>query len=156
MKQSKKKEPVIKPVIKPQTKPTTAKPKQLEPVDAVIMKYQLAGWDVIKAPRGSINNIIAHNANKLHFIQINNGGVDQTGLAKNTFIQNAFSNGAIPVFATVTPNNISLQDINLNTRVVIGKKKVVGGNTTVDKTIVTNKDVPANKDVSTDKVKSTK
>lgn len=92
---------------------------------AVIAKYEAAGWKVFAAPRGTINDVIASNGQRMHFIQVIMPGTRESprysGLQRNTFIQNAFSNGALPVYATLADGGkISLEDINLQARVIVG------------------------------------
>jgi len=134
------------------TRPTRqAAPKAIiNPTEDVINKYIAYGWTVIRPPSGSMNDLIAQKGKKLHFVQI---VVDATsarhqGMAKNSFIQNAFSNSAQPVFAHATYStklgednrplhaNVTFEDVNQNTRVIIGHQlkeaepKKVAPNTT--------------------------
>ncbi len=94
-------------------------------IQLVCDSYQSKGWTVIKLPKGGINDIIAANKTKVHFVQVlTKKSVNfqkYNGLAKNTFIQNAFSNNAIPVHAIVYPDTseILFQDVNLGSSVVI-------------------------------------
>jgi hypothetical protein len=97
--------------------------KRNETHDLVIAKYASAGWTAVLAPKGSLNDVIAHNGAKLHFVYIDVGKVDSDGLVKNTFIQNAFSNGAVPVYAHIADKKVTLCDINLNSRIIVGKKR---------------------------------
>lgn len=110
------------------TRPPTTSRQTAAIIAAVIKKYTDGGWVATLAPRGSINDIIAQRNNKYHFVQVINGTTEADGgarmeqLAKNTFIQNAFANGAIPVVAFYAgPEKISFQDINIGTRVVVGR-----------------------------------
>lgn len=109
-----------------------------DPITDVMNKYKEAGWTVMRAPK-SINDLVAQKDKRFHFIQIITPETIEdarfTGLAKNTFIQNAFSNGATPIFAHVqkvnkrTPtgmqvqSKITFEDVNLNSRVIISAKK---------------------------------
>jgi hypothetical protein len=119
--------------MKPATakKPTASRLIAMKPTAAVIAKYTESGWTASLAPKGSINDVIAQKNGKYHFIQVITGGPPEDSapktddLAKNTFIQNAFSNGAIPVHAYVTSAGttlkISLQDVNTCTRLIVGR-----------------------------------
>lgn len=111
---------------------TVKRPAKVEPKKAAVAAYAAAGWQVMIMPTGIINDIIAQKGNKLHFCQVvvNAADAKYQGLPKNTFIQNAFSNGAIPVHAMVAPADASglikivFTDANLNTRVVVAAPKV--------------------------------
>lgn len=134
------------------TKSKKTAPAIMNPVNDVYQKYIAAGWTVIVPPAMSINHLIAQKGKKMHFIQVltldtMSGEIFQ-GLPKNTFIQNAFSNGAIPVHAFVrvvkTSLNklttgidlgtdkiftvITLQDVNQNTKIIIAPKKQPAAN----------------------------
>lgn len=111
-----------------------------DPAAAVIAKYTEFGWTAIRAPKNSLNDIIAQKDKRLHFIQVvTPETIDDgkfTGLPKNTFIQNAFSNMAIPVYAHVLVSKkkdgsiaakVTFEDVNLNTRIIVGGKKPAGG-----------------------------
>ena len=120
---AKKKVDVKKPVV-------VARPKTaVNLIKEVIDKYISFGWTVIKIPPGSINDIIAQKAARVHFVQIITKDTAENakfhGLAKNTFIQNAFSNGAVPVYSRVVtsgqpPRKITFENVNEGTRVIIG------------------------------------
>jgi hypothetical protein len=92
--------------------------------DAIIKKYTDAGWIAFCPPKG-INNVIAFKPGRMHFIKIVRSVDDGVGIPKNTFIQNAFSNSADPIYAVVGPKSaaIKLVNINLNTRVVLAARK---------------------------------
>lgn len=133
---------VAKPVV---AKPVAAKPVTFDPIDAVINKYREFGWTAFRAPKESLNDIIAHNQsknNKFHFVQVvTKETIDNArhqGIAKNTFIQNAFSNSAIPIYAHVVTSvrrgvgedgvrvlnaNVTFENVNENARVIIGGRK---------------------------------
>lgn len=95
------------------------------PIDIVSAKYVGAGWTVIKPPGGTINDLIAQKGGRVHFVQImsekTEGGARFNGLARNSFIQNAFSNGATPVYARLDGDKLTLRDINTDSRVVLGR-----------------------------------
>ncbi len=113
----------------------TRKPrvKQFDPVEAVISKYTEMAWTCVRTR--AINDIVAHKDKRLHFIQVvtpdNIEDAKYHGLAKNTFIQNAFANSAIPIFAHVVTSTVknelrvkvTFEDVNTNTRVIIGSAK---------------------------------
>lgn len=94
---------------------------------AVKKKYENAGWQTIGAPNIVINDIIAKKNDKFHFVKILTDEQSDKNLAeiqKNDFIQNAFSNGATPVYAHVksTKTNkikMSFENINTNNRIII-------------------------------------
>lgn len=93
------------------------------------MKYTENGWTVIR-PAGSINDIIAQRGKKYHFVQVvsdtETDNIKYQGIAKNSFIQNAFSNGAIPVYAHVTGKKalkVTFEDVNANARIIISTRR---------------------------------
>lgn len=124
-----------------------------DPVTFVVSKYVSKGWQALDVrSRQGPNDIIAqvnvmHNGkvtkSKFHFVQVvvegkNKNATNDTTTtvivdeAKNAFIQNAFSNGAVPIIAFVkitkarAVNGISAQkikitfkDANTNSRVVV-------------------------------------
>jgi hypothetical protein len=109
-------------------------------ITEVIAKYKESGWTATQIAKQ--NNIIAVKGEgtkqKLHFVRVHvsYGGVgvsklsDKSSEENNTFIQNAFSNMATPVYAYVSYSDayklekMFLEDINLNTpiRLVVAKK----------------------------------
>jgi hypothetical protein len=110
---------------------------QSTPRDCVIAKYKEAGWIITPAPKGVINDMIAHKPSdikkkiengdvslneKYHFIQVyEDGNARHEMLPKNQFIQNAMSNGAIPIYAKIVDGKVTLSDVNLNARILIRK-----------------------------------
>lgn len=108
-----------------------------DPIIPVIAKYTEFGWVAIRSPKNSLTDIIAQKDKRLHFVQVVTpetiDDVKFQGLPKNTFIQNAFSNTAVPVYAHVVTTKkkeittkITFEDVNLNTRVIIGGNRRVG------------------------------
>jgi len=99
----------------------TKSPSTMSTKDIILSKYREAGWTITEAPKGTINQYIAHNNLKYHFIQVyEEGNAKHEDLPKNQFIQNAMSNGAIPVYATCRDGkNVTLQDINTLSRIII-------------------------------------
>ncbi len=109
----------------------------INPTEDVINKYIAYGWTVIKPPSGSMNDLITQKGKKLHFVQVivDANSVRHQGMAKNSFIQNAFSNSAQPIYAHAIYSNkvgednkpihtnVIFEDVNQNTRVIIGAKK---------------------------------
>jgi hypothetical protein len=103
----------------------------------ILNYYSASKWVVISAPAGTINDVIASKGNRLHFVKIINthNKLWQKQNVKNTFIQNAFSNGAIPVYAYVVENPEShkckINFININTETKINmsnkEKKLISG-----------------------------
>lgn len=100
--------------------------------------------------KGGINDIVAQKDKKYHFIQVltakNQDEVRYHGEARNMFIQNAFSNSAIPVYAFVAivkgrtgyRAKITFEDINADTRIIVG-----GGRTKKDKLVEPNTLTPS-------------
>ncbi len=107
------------------------------PINDVINKYTAYGWTVIRPSGTALNDLIAQKNKRLHFVQVvtDETSAKHSGIAKNTFIQNAFSNSAQPIHAYVTYSSrldedgrpvrtdIVFEDVNQNTRVIIGAKK---------------------------------
>lgn len=132
--------PIVKPIAKPVVKieakpivpitPVIVQKKPQTPVEAVIDKYRSNGWVVISVQGVGLNDIIAQKqsgTNRLHFIQVvtDDQAAKHNGNAKNDFIQNAFSNQAVPVYAYVEQTKdkspiITFEDVNLCSRVIIG------------------------------------
>lgn len=98
---------------------------------AVYNKYVDNGWLVLNVPKGTQNDLIAQkiNSKQTHFIQVicEQSDLRLSGVQNGTFIQNAFSNGATPVRATIKTLNdkikVSLSDANTNTKIIIRKPK---------------------------------
>lgn len=124
------------------TKPPkkSAKKRPVSPLDATIAKYSDHGWTIIVAPKGGLNDLIASKGERLHHIQVVTvDTIDEPqhhGEPKNNFIQNAFSNNAVPVFAHVVKSmkkdddgtkfehfKVTFEDVNTRNRVIIGGKK---------------------------------
>jgi hypothetical protein len=102
-------------------------------IEVVSAKYTSNGWTLIPQ-KGSINDLIAHKKSRVHFVQVitdaNHEDAKFHGLPKNTFIQNAFSNNALPIHARVSNGpkgtfKVSFEDVNLNTRVIVSERKKV-------------------------------
>jgi hypothetical protein len=106
-------------------------------ITAVVAKYTEFGWQAIRAPRGGMNDIVASKGTRFHFVQIVTKETLEDpkfhGNPKNNFIQNAFSNGAAPIYAHVVKSScknvdgtrgqrvkITFEDVNLGGRVIIG------------------------------------
>jgi hypothetical protein len=116
---------------------TNIRAPKFNPINAVADKYEAAGWVLAFPPKNAISDMIAHKNNSIHFVRVvpseNCSQPLYCGSAKNDFIQNAMSNSVIPIFAhvsVVTKNidgvntpvpQISLENINLNTRVIIAR-----------------------------------
>lgn len=107
-----------KPTKKVPVKPAVIPDPPFDPYAAVLLKYQAEGWDAIRSP-GGIVDVIARKdetkevkgiqkvvKTKFHFVQVltpeSENDIKFRGEPKNSFIQNAFSNGAEPVHAFVT------------------------------------------------------
>ena len=103
--------------VRPSRKLTINKEKStkkvaIDPKTIVSGKYTSAGWIVYKLPNNCINHIIAHRGNKLHFVRVN--PKTSAGVFMSTFIQNALSNSAIPVYAFVEKDTTTFTDVNVN------------------------------------------
>lgn len=113
-----------------------AKAPRIDPIKEVRNKYTLSGWTVITPPKGGPVDLIASRMGKLHYVRvkpIERGDEPKYhGEAKNDFIQNAMSNTAIPVFATVhaarsptaaktVPVRITFENVNLATSVIVSR-----------------------------------
>lgn len=113
-------------------------------IDSVSKKYAIAGWTLITPPKGTLNDLIAQHPNgrMIHMIQITYPDDSRIlGIPNSTFVQNAFSNGATPVRASIiakaqkkTQNKvgkgekaseykISLIDANTNNKIIIRTHK---------------------------------
>jgi len=125
----------------PKEKAPRKKPVKVEKVAVfdfvghAAQRYTEGGWVVFKCQPGSVNDLVAHRDKKLHYIRVvpSNNAEDArfTGEQKNAFIQNAFSNAALPVFARVKPVSkkgdvtpsssvITFENINDGARVIVG------------------------------------
>jgi hypothetical protein len=74
-------------------------PSHAAVIEAVCGRYRAKNWTVF-APKNGPNDIVAHfqgpkGATKYHFVQL------APGRDIGGFIQNAFSNGAMPIFAHI-------------------------------------------------------
>lgn len=123
------KQPVAKPpaVKPPVAKPPAVKQPVVSPLEIAISKYKESGWEIIIPPKGSINDFIAKRKDRFHFVQIvTKATIDDAkfhGEAKNSFVQNAFSNGATPIFAHYANSKVTLEDVNTSNRVLISTRK---------------------------------
>lgn len=101
--------------------------EKTSPVDLVKNKYADGEWVVIQTPPDTINDLITQRGDQLHFIQIITTETADNkrfqGLCQNTFIQNAFSNGARPIYAHVRSPRVTFEDINSRARVLVNKKR---------------------------------
>lgn len=98
----------------------------IDPNELVAAKYRAAGWTVI--PSKGVSDMIANLREHVHFVQVRVKGSSDaryTGQGMNDFVQNAFSNGAIPIHANVDKSQVTLYDVNEDKRVLlVGDKKV--------------------------------
>ena len=137
-----KKQPTVNPA---EVKPITVD-KPLSPIELVLAKYNEAGWQTIKSPKNNMNDLIAQKSHRLHFVQVvPKKFIDDPryhGMAKSSFIQNAFSNGATPVFAHVdSAKKIVFEDVNLCGRVIVNGKATTSGKVTTSGKAEKNKKV---------------
>jgi hypothetical protein len=97
----------------------------------ILEHYSGSGWNILETPKDSTVDFIAAKGDRMHFIKIIEArdSVYLDGIAKNTYIQNAFSNAATPVYAieSSTHAGTTYRFINPNTetRVRIGEASVV-------------------------------
>lgn len=115
--------------------PIKVAPVRVDPVQEVINKYNKSGWVAMRAPEGTLNDVLARKDKRFHFVQVltkdNAADPKFTGLQRNNFVQNAFSNGADPVYAFLTVKStrqgtaakITFENVNLNRTVIIGGKR---------------------------------
>lgn len=98
---------------------------RIDPTKIVIAKYEKHGWTVIVARPGRLADLIAQRGSALHFVQVVVSQEDPRtiGLAANTFIQNAFSNGSRPIRADVVGGAVKFTDTNDRSRVIIRSAK---------------------------------
>lgn len=69
-------------------------------VNETVAKYKSSGWVVHVSKTKCINDMIAINGTNLHFIKI--ADTTCSDQEKNDFIQNAYSNNALPILIQVT------------------------------------------------------
>ncbi len=84
--------------------------------------YAQNKWTVITAPKGSLVDLIASKGSRMHFVKVlsTSGTSYSEGVAKNDYIQNAFSNMAIPVFATeISESPRVYKYVNINTETYV-------------------------------------
>jgi hypothetical protein len=100
------------------------------PTDIAMAKYTESDWKVIKPPKGSLNDFVASRGNRFHFVQVvTKVTIDDPkyhGESKNNFVQNAFSNGAVPIFAHVIEGpkpKVTFEDVNTGNRALISTRK---------------------------------
>jgi hypothetical protein len=114
------------------TPPEPAKPvrtKKETPLDIAAAKYIESGWSIIKPPKGAVNDFMASRGTRLHFVQVvTKTTIEEAkfhGEAKNNFVQNAFSNGAVPIFAHVVEGSrpkVTFEDVNTGNRALISSR----------------------------------
>jgi hypothetical protein len=105
----------------------TQEPSHAAKIDEVVRRYRAKNWTVF-APKNNINDVVAHlqttrGDGKYHFVQI------APGRNISGFIQNAFSNGATPVLATIKSGKsaadgglkltVSFIDANIKNKVIV-------------------------------------
>ena len=109
--------------------PAPVRTKKQTPIDIAIAKYQDCDWKVIKPAKGGLNDFIASRGNRIHFVQVvTKATIDDAkyhGEAKNNFVQNAFSNSAIPIFAHVVEGSkpkVTFEDVNTGNRAIVSSR----------------------------------
>lgn len=107
-----------------------ARQRPATPLDIAMAKYAESGWKVIKPPKGSLNDFVASRGPRFHFVQVVTKKTieDQKyhGESKNGFVQNAFSNGATPIFAHVVDGSkpkVTFEDVNTGNRAIVSARK---------------------------------
>jgi hypothetical protein len=116
----------------------SSKTKHGDGVEITIAKYQGSGWTAIRL--GNRKDIFAVKGEglqqKVHYIRVFTTNTNEiTPLSSeenNIYIQNAFSNMAVPVYSNVYYKDlvcakVILTDINLNKNLRILAEKKVGG-----------------------------
>lgn len=107
--------------------PAVKAPDGFDPYEAVIQKYNLAGWEAFRTPGGSAE-IMARKTKvkdaqkpahtKFHFVQVitpeTKDEIRFHGESKGNFIQNAFSNSAEPIHAFVTRTRVKNPEATVN------------------------------------------
>jgi len=100
-----------KPSAPPKVAPANAELKKfLDPINICMGTYESEGWKVIRAPKGSINDFLAQRQSPrkllMHFVQVVTPKTAKDlrfdGIQLNTFVQNALSNGAVPIHARLS------------------------------------------------------
>jgi len=119
-------------------KPAKTAAVQFDFVGHAMRRYVDGGWNTFKSQPGSINDFVAYRGTKAHFVRVvpSSSAEDSryTGESKNSFIQNALSNNATPVFAKVKPvakkgdvipsgADVTFNNINGGARVIVGATK---------------------------------
>jgi hypothetical protein len=119
----------VEPAQEPVETPKTPREK-LDIIKYVASKYISGGWTIIYPQKGAINDLLVQKGARVQFVQVVTDelleGARHSDVAKNTFIQNAFSNAADPIYATVSVSkagvpSVRFENVNTNTRVVIAK-----------------------------------
>jgi hypothetical protein len=88
-------------------------------VSRVAARYTDAGWTVITLKQGLVNDLIASKGpGKLHFVAVRNRSEAEI----NIFIQNAMSNGALPVVVTTSGDKMTFEDVNSRARILLRGK----------------------------------
>ena len=94
--------------------------------------YAENGWTVIVTPADSGVSLITAKGSRLHFVRVTatTEAVYSAGIARNEYVQNAFSNAATPVFAVEVPGappKYRFINPNTDTRVAIREKAPAKG-----------------------------
>ncbi len=92
----------------------------------ILGHYSNNGWSILATPKDCAVDFIATKDNRMHFLKVigERDVVYLDGIAKNTYIQNAFSNAATPVYAIESSSGgattYKFVNPNTETRVRIG------------------------------------
>ncbi len=103
-------------------------------ISTVVEKYEKTGWKIMLPTKGTLNDIIAqHPSGKIHFVQVMiDNDPRSESIPTGSFVQNAFSNGAVPIRANVNAVNtrqngikyeVSLSDTNTNSKIILRSPK---------------------------------
>lgn len=107
----------------------------------IAKKYETMGWTVItvgNASGTSTVDLMVQRARTLHFIKCVESletTAELSDLPRNSYIQNAFSNNAVPVYATVNSATgaVALANVNTNETIMLkparSAKTIAGGAT---------------------------
>ncbi len=89
----------------------------------ITTKYAKNDWAIFKTPTNCINDYVAFRNRTLHFIQVvdNINAPRYTNEAKSTFVQNALSNSAVPIYAINNGGKMQYINVNTNSQVTIAK-----------------------------------
>lgn len=101
---------------------TTPHPNVIGLVQA---SYKLEGWETLIATATAPMDLICVRNTKMHFVKVL-GGAEPSDGERNQFIQNAMSNSADPIFASLEGEKLVTKNINEGTRISIKARQPRG------------------------------